>query len=235
MKNENKKKLTIYDGKAIEFTANGQKMRIEFSTDEFIESPREDGRSNVAQFICWHRRHYLGDAHEFADMYDLLESLYTEQGLEEEYKKYSICDELIAGLEDCFYIQKLYIYDHSGIIITKERIDRWDSGFLGFAIISKDDAIKELGSSEETWRAAAEQCIDNELEEYNTFLSGEVYSYSLYKLNICYACGYEHEELIDSCCGFYGDDFFNNGMVEYVGEDIAEAIYKAENGSEVNA
>ncbi len=48
-----------------------------------------------------------------------------------------------------------------------------------------------------------EKILVAEVEEYDQYLRGEIYSASLVRSCKCKECGDEHEEIIDSCGGFY--------------------------------
>lgn len=98
----------------------------------------------------------------------------------------------------------LWLYDHSGITIScGDRVypynDRWDSGLVGWIVYArqKDDG--------EDWRERAFDRMQAEVEEYDQYLQGEVYGFTLY----------ENGEEIDSCWGYYGDDLAKNGILDY--------------------
>lgn len=49
----------------------------------------------------------------------------------------------------------------------------------------------------------AEGILEDEVREYDMYLTGEVYRYELYELRKCDSCGHVEENIIDSCGGFY--------------------------------
>jgi len=51
----------------------------------------------------------------------------------------------------------------------------------------------------------AEQMLIDEVEEYDLYIRGECYGYSLSKLNTCECCGATTIEEVDSCWGFFAD------------------------------
>ncbi len=55
----------------------------------------------------------------------------------------------------------------------------------------------------------AEQMLIDEVEEYDLYIRGECYWYSLVELKKCETCGHIDEELIDSCGGFLADSLKN--------------------------
>lgn len=97
----------------------------------------------------------------------------------------------------------LWLYDHSGITIScgdreYPYNDRWDSGLVGWIVYArqKDDG--------EDWRERAFDRMRAEVEEYDQYLQGEVYGFTLY----------ENGEEIDSCWGYYGGDLAKNGILD---------------------
>ena len=53
---------------------------------------------------------------------------------------------------------------------------------------------------------------------------GDVYGFKIYKETTCQCCGETKEEEIDSCYGFFGTDFLNNGMLDYFPEELHEKL-----------
>lgn len=97
----------------------------------------------------------------------------------------------------------LWLYDHSGITIscgdrTYPYNDRWDSGLVGWIVYArqKDDG--------EDWRERAFDRMRAEVEEYDHYLTGEVYGFTLYK----------NREEIDTIWSYYGSDFTQNGILD---------------------
>ena len=97
----------------------------------------------------------------------------------------------------------LWLYDHSGITIScgdreYPYNDHWDSGLVGWIVYArqKDDG--------EDWRERAFDRMRAEVEEYDQYLQGEIYGFTLYK----------NREEIDSCWGYYGGDLAKNGILD---------------------
>lgn len=120
----------------------------------------------------------------------------------------------------------VWAYIHGGITIScGERVypysDRWDSGQAGWIITLKKNS-KAKGESDAEWKARAMKNMTFEVKEYDEYLTGDVYGYTLYEEE-----GGEWEE-IDSCYTFFGADALENGMLENVGCGCLEAY---ENGT----
>ena len=159
------------------FKHNGRKVTI--YPDEHAESPRVFD-CNLATLACWHRRVNLGDEQTSGE---------TETEL---------CERVAASGEEILALLPLYLYQHGDMTIrTTPFGDRWDSGQVGWAYVTKASAEK-LGCMGAGWeRERYLRAIVSEVETYDMFLRGAVYGYVVE--------GAEGDEL-DSCWGFYGLD-----------------------------
>jgi hypothetical protein len=168
------------------FTHGNRQVEIHFDPDPI--SPREN--DNLVVLACWHRNLRLGDRQLFGRV--------SEEVIRAEVAEES--DEVLA-------ILPLYLYQHSGVTMrTTPFGDRWDSGQVGWAYVTKSGAEKMgcVGERHDRdgkvigmWdREALEESIRGEVKEYDDFLTGQVFGYIIR--------GIDGEE-IDSCWGFVGD------------------------------
>lgn len=210
----------------------GNEYTLTVEQDEYPQSPRE--WDNLCTMVCWHRRYALGDKHNFNDEWDFLQDLCEKLlGIDcEDMTENEMLEKLIDS--DKLLIKPINLYDHSGITVSTSNgypyNDRWDSGCVGFIYVTKERIFKECGNiTEENWKDCADKYIEGEMETYDEYLRGEVYGFSLTKKIImqdkCPHCGevireYEDEEEIDSCYDFYGDCLEENGILDYVSNDI---------------
>lgn len=172
--------------------------------DEFGHNPRED--DNVSHMICFHKTYRLGDRHDY-DTGDFDNWDELKEQLEEDYDILVICP--------------LYLYDHSGITISGTPFGcRWDSGQVGWAFIEKKmfDEIPEL------FEDKANAWLASEIKEYDQYIRGDIYFFQLIEKSTCESCKAVHEEVTDSCGGFYGSDITKNGILDHIDEDAKEAI-----------
>jgi hypothetical protein len=139
--------------------------------------------------ICFHKRYNLGDKHEVdSDAYASWDEM--EEGIRNEYN-------VVA-------MKPLYLFDHSGITIsTRDFNDRWDSGRIGFVIITKDNLKKMCGDTEYTIEQIYDM-LEGEVDTYDKFLRGDVYSYTIYEVEKC-SLGHKHESVLESCGGYYSE------------------------------
>ena len=209
---------------------------LEVIQDELPYDPRN--WSNLCTMVCWHSRYKLGDDHSFESSDEFMQHLYLDvtgkhwcddhesddwQDVYKELKKSNLV-----------LIKAINMYDHSGITVSTSNCypynDYWDSGIVGFIYVTKKTIFKECwGITEENWKDRANKYLEAEVEEYDQYLRGDVYGYTLTKKTIyqekCPHCGevireYEDEEEVDSCWGFYGDCLEENGILDNIGTDL---------------
>lgn len=176
-------------------------------------NPRKEW-DNVGTMVCWHNQYNLGDEKpsydpesfffELARMidYGIDDPAYcdTEAQAEKARKR-------INRIVDTNYvILPLYLYDHSGITMNTTGFScRWDSGQVGYIYVSKDKAMNEYGLK--AWNKAAKEKVkkylQGEVEDYDRYLTGDVYGFIL-----------EGGGQDDSCWGFYGSNFIENGLLD---------------------
>lgn len=165
--------------------------RIKIFQDESPDSPRD--WDNLGTMVCFHRRYNLGDKHDY------------------DHNDYSGWEEMKKAIdknEDALIILPLYLYDHSGITMSTSPFScRWDSGQVGFIYVSKKKVREEYGVKRISPKVAekALNVLEGEVKTYDQYLTGDVYGYRVYKVTTC-ELGHEHEEEIDSCWGYYGQE-----------------------------
>jgi hypothetical protein len=172
-----------------EINKNGAVLKI--YQDQDCPSPREG--DNLGTMVCGHRCYRLGD--EEAKNTELYSSW-------EEWREKELGKDVIA--------LPLYLYDHSGLAMsTRGDIypfnDPWDAGQVGWIYVTLKKVRDWFGVKKVTkkLRARVLEILVAEVEEYSRWLKGDVYGYVL-----------EDAEgnKIDSCWGFFGTDWKENGM-----------------------
>jgi hypothetical protein len=164
---------------------------IEVIQDESPESPRE--WDNLGTMICFHGRYNLGDKHDYRSG--------DYSGWDEQRKD-------IEKKENVCVILPLYLYDHSGITISTSSFScNWDSGQIGWIVVSKENVRKEFGVKRITKEIIEKvtNILEGEVETYDQYLTGDVYGYRISKVTKC-EFGHEHKEEVDSCWGYYGEE-----------------------------
>lgn len=182
-------------------------VRLTIKVDEDGWNPREDW--NVSTFICSHNGYLLGDEHDInSDDYSSWEE-FLEKGIKKKYN-------------DIVFIKPLYLYDHSGITISDEPFScRWDSGQVGYVILTKSKIRNNYGVKYVTKKILdkAIKLYKHELKEYDHYLRGECYGFILEEVRHCPECGHETVRAIKPYShGFLGRDFEANGLKNELGE-----------------
>jgi hypothetical protein len=153
--------------------------------DEDAPNPRKEF-DHLGTMVCFHRRYNLGDRHEFRDPKEFRDFLKEEK---------PIC-------------LPLYLYDHSGITIsTRSEKFRacdpqgWDWGMLGYIYVTKDDVRKEYNVKRVSRKVLDKvtKLLQSEVEEYDHFLTGNVYGYEITKGEL------QASEVINACWGIFGN------------------------------
>lgn len=178
-----------------------KKKKLEIIHDEDAMSPRE--WDNLTTMICFHRNYVLGDI--------------TDAYVTDDYTSWNELYEDIMSRERPLVIKPLYMYDHSGITISTTPFScSWDSGQIGYVFISPDK-IDEMGITmwdDESWAdyiKRLEDYVEGEVKTYDAYVSGDVYGFHIVD---------QEGEVEDSCWGFYGNDFANNGLFDHVASEL---------------
>ena len=171
---------------------NGNILEVERITYE-ADDPR--AWDNMTKMYCFHRNYRLGDDHSFdPDNYDSFDDM-----IETEFNT--------DDGEDI--VTNLYLYDHGSITISTAPFNcRWDSGQLGFIVITKETIIKEFGDNSKDSRIKAMHNLACEVNTYDQYLRGDVYMYRIKN---------SEGVVLDDCYGFFGDDHTKSGLFDCAG------------------
>lgn len=166
------------------------KWELKIGYDEYADSPRN--WDNLGKICVSNRCKYTSDESGFNGC-DVLE---WEDAKEDK-----------ATLERKGYVVlPLSVYDHSGVkMYIGGKRDAWDSGQIGWYIVSKDDIRKEYNVKRISKKllAKVESVMESEINTYDAYMNGNVYNFTLY----------HNDEEIDSCGGFYDDDDEYRGFI----------------------
>lgn len=163
-----------------------EKVLEVYREQDQLGNPREEWV--IGTMLCAHGRYELGD----------------RQINVERYGSWNEVRRDIEENEDPAVILPLYLYDHHGVTIKVGSFNgqlpqghaRFDSGQVGFIYVT-EDRIEKL-ELEEKSKEEIEEMLKNEVKEYDYYLSGQIWRYTLK------AISGEEEEYIDSCGGFRG-------------------------------
>jgi len=168
--------------------STGKEIEIYQSEGDFL------GWDNFGTMICFHNNYDLGHKHDLNS---------------NDYNNWQEVEKAIMKEYNVKAILPLYLYDHSGITISTEPFGcRWDSGQVGFIIATKEN-IEKLTSIKRVTKQYKEKLEGYLKEEVNTYdkeLTGDVWGFTTI----------DKEGETDSCSGFYGDNWEENGILDHM-------------------
>lgn len=179
-------------------------MVLEIGLDIHALNPREYS-DPISRMLCFHSRYDLGDDLDYrVDDYDGWYEV--KKAIEED--------------ENVVVIKPVYLFDHSGITISTTPFScRWDSGQVGWVWITKESIEENYGECNEENTEKAVSMMMTEIEEYDDYIRGDVYEYTLYEKVTCECCKHVDMEHIDGCSGFYGYTNLIENIKHYLSED----------------
>ena len=194
-----------------------KEFKINIHQDESSESPREWG--NLGKMICFHSRYDLGDKKE--NSFDgntpsaFLFGLADQVDPNVDKVNYDMTEKIRDKLLDKYYIiLPLYLYNHSGITMSTERFScPWDSGQVGYILVSIEDVKKEYKWKVLTKerRQLIEDVLRSEVKTFDCFLRGNIYGYIIID---------PKGEERDSCWGFFDYNHEESGLLDSAREFI---------------
>jgi hypothetical protein len=108
----------------------------------------------------------------------------------------------------------VYAFIHSGVALNTTGFScPWDSGQSGYiyenkAAIREEFGVKRISAK---LRKRVEDRMRAEVEEFGKYLNGEVYGFVIED---------ENGEEVDSCWGFFGDNWEDNGLKAHIPEEL---------------
>ena len=157
-------------------------MTIKIWHDEDCSHPRRD-RDTFGHMVCFHKKYDIGDRHSYRSG---------------DYRSWDDFKQALCRDEDIAVMLNLYMYDHSGITISTLPFScPWDSGQIGFVYFTRTDLLKEFGCKRVTkkQRERFESILRDLVEEYDLYLRGHAYGYTIYDAN---------GDTLESCGGYVG-------------------------------
>ncbi len=125
------------------------------------------------------------------------------------------CQERKKFFYDGYFVFPVYAYIHSGVSLSLGRNTypftcNWDTSFKGFCLVKRSKGW--------TWtKEKAYKVAESIVEEWNNYLSGNVYGYVIEDTD---------GENLESCWGFYGDEYKEDGYMVTECKSIIDHIVK---------
>lgn len=180
---------------------NYKGYQIQISQDEYLEdSPRD--WDNFGTINCWHHDYNLGEKHDYSTPIDFEKDI----------------------TKGNYIILPVYIFDHSGITINTTGFScPWDSGQVGYIYVSKEKVRERFNKkriSKQLVKKVKSILID-EIKTYDQYLTNDVYGYEIIN---------KEQQLIDSCYGFFGHIWSENGLINQARASIDYHINNQKGG-----
>ena len=157
----------------------GEEIKIYY--DDYAQSP--DTWEDTDQFLVYDHRQFYVERKKF-DPSDI----------------YEHCAKIKRMFYNGYYVFPVYAYIHSGVSLSLGRNtypfnDGWDVSYGGFCLVKR--------TKKSSWfRSKARIIAENVVEEWNQYLSGEVYGFDIGN---------------DACGGYYGKDGLKEAIEEAKG------------------
>lgn len=168
--------------------------------DMYPESPRT--WSNLGTMVYWHRNWILGDEHPRSGpeqwARDFAISLRGGKAKDEEWAEEAEDFEIWEVIRENAVILPLYVYEHGGVTMNTRGVSfPWDSGQVGWIYVTHKDVEAEYGDLSEETLKKAEEYLQQEVNTFDTYLTGQVYCYRIEDLWL--------GDTVSACCGVYAD------------------------------
>ena len=138
--------------------AVGGRLTFRVLYDRNPHNPRKE--EPMTKIVGWHRKYHVSDRDmmEFPDRDSFLESVRPED-----------------------IVKPLYMYEHGGVALSTEPFsDRWDSGPLGYVMVTPE-RLEAIGLK----RSETEQIernIASEIKVFQAYMNGEVYQIDVHRM-----------------------------------------------------
>jgi hypothetical protein len=176
----------------MEETTRYRNHTIKIWQDEDAQNPRE-WSDHLGTMVFFHKRYCLGD---------------TDHGVNLQVDSWDKVERNIRRkFKGTVLLMTVYMFDHSGVTI---RVDPepfrqadstgWDWGQIGYIFTTRlriREWYQKKLISKKTM-AKAEKHLLHEIEEYDQYLRGDVYGYTIEDKN---------GNVIDSCGNYYGEEY----------------------------
>lgn len=123
------------------------------------------------------------------------------------YYSNPVKDELEARFLKKYVALPVFKYEHSGVEFNTTGFHcRWDSGQVGYIYMTKEQAretwgMRRLSAQKRKWTLSI---LKGEIEIFSLWANGDVYGVTIY----------DGDAVVDSCGGFFGNDWETNGVLD---------------------
>lgn len=177
-------------------TKNGITVKIDRYSSELLSSNFFEEYPTWFRYALHHKSYNLGKYEDSLDHYD-----YNSW---EEYK------EALIDIYTPVFIFPVYMLDHSNISFSIIPFnDKWDSGQIGWAYLTKDDILNIAEITDEpVTKESAKDLLTKELNAYEAYCNGMIYSIEVIDKN--------NDTNLSMLV--FGNNFSTNGVLDVIPE-----------------
>lgn len=145
----------------------------------------------IGTFVAWHTYSWFSDKHNFKDMSDFIS--------------------FMQNPESNSIVVPVYIYEKPELNISTRKKREDNAYSIGFIYITVENAKAEAKT--EFWYSEIVNALEDEIKDYNWYLTSEVYSYSIKDAN---------RREIEQSFNFYGP--YETNLVPFVRNRVKEFL-----------
>lgn len=189
------------------------KYLLDIKQDFGAENPLE--WENLGTFLTWENQYDSPNQNEYSSPEEFVNEFLGEDKWEEIYDKHDNTMDFVNDIQKHFDRKGYIVYPISRFEHTEVKYfigvgSGFDSGVVGFAIVSKDK-VRETYNTKQVYKDKVKEDFEQLLKLYTDYANGYVFGFTLMDMK---------QNEIDSCYGFYGFDHDTNGLMETVNENL---------------
>lgn len=189
------------------------KYLLRITQDDFAENPME--WEQLGTILTWEDSYESPCRNDYSSPEEFVDDYLGEDSYEKIENNSNSLVDFMKDIQNKFDKKGYLIYpvtrfEHSLVEYYIGLGGGFDSGLIGFAIVSKDE-VRQMYNTKDIYKSTVQADFSQQLEIYTDYVNGEVYRFSLMDME---------QNVIDNCSGFYGTEFDKNGLMQTVNESF---------------
>lgn len=189
------------------------KYLLSITQDDFAENPME--WEQLGTILTWEDSYESPCRNDYSSPEEFVDDYLGEDSYEKIENNSNSLVDFMKDIQNKFDKKGYLIYpvtrfEHSLVEYYIGLGGGFDSGLIGFAIVSKDE-VRQMYNTKDIYKSTVQADFSQQLEIYTDYVNGEVYCFSLMDME---------QNVIDNCSGFYGTEFDKNGLMQTVNESF---------------
>ena len=189
------------------------KYLLSITQDDFAENPME--WEQLGTILTWEDSYKSPCRNDYSSPEEFVDDYLGEDSYEKIENNSNSLVDFMKDIQNKFDKKGYLIYpvtrfEHSLVEYYIGLGGGFDSGLIGFAIVSKDE-VRQMYNTKDIYKSTVQADFSQQLEIYTDYVNGEVYCFSLMDME---------QNVIDICSGFYGTEFDKNRLMQTVNESF---------------